>query len=382
MSAKERYNDIINFIEDEVSKGIPEAARDISLRTVQKKGCGMSEALISSVIEFMSNEPIIPYIKSRQLAHAYKHLIDDTSDGIIGAVAFTKLNDQSAFTKAFKRQFNITPGEAQIKRDGSLFVPPQTWEYVSKNHDATNQHADDGEGNTVKEEIKFGVLQKQLEKAAEAVNLQAMYAFNDTQSEAAFMLAENYNAAMRDAFEFIDDFTLYTNFELIEDSEGLRKRINQSHQMIYTYFNFSLSVNESIELLKSLAGQGVTDITSEDPELLCFYFKTGTETTTDYSEIKELYRLYSEAHRDFDFEDFFGAVELGCPPDEVLFHLANERINPTFDIDREEREAREYEMIEASFAEETDYANIERFDRDLDTDNLEYEKDIFGDIIF
>ena len=381
MNTKEKYDEIIDLIENRVAEGIGVKPGELADQVAREKGKGDTLRDLSTVIRFMTGDQLIPYIKKRQMMKAYEVIIDENNSGSIDtAIAYTGLGDHPAFARAFRRQFDMTPSEAKTSKDKTLITPPQTWSVISADYSYQKSYFEEEEEENMAEILKFGVDKEKFAKITEALDLQEVYSFSDAQSEAAFSLADMYNLGMRETFEFVDDYTMQfcTDDEgkPSESWSGLQKLMLAAHPLIYTYFTFHLSINESLNLIEDLAANGVHDITKESVDFLNVYL--GSDFTEySYKALKHCFNYYIKntigAYDYSDFESFMINVSLLNGDLEAALSIyddydGGDGVNDTGSHDYEA-----YRQFEKWAAEETDYASHERHDTEPDIDNLAYE---------
>lgn len=344
MNPKAKYDGAIEFIETVICEGVSTKAGEIADRVVREKGQGISSRDMSAIIGFMTGDMLIPYVKSRQLVYAYKTLVEDGDAN--AAIAYTGLGDQPTFIKAFRRQFDMTPLEAIKKKDSSLVTPPKTWSVISDSNENIGIYQDEEDDKSVEEDLKFGIASSKLDLIKEALDLQAVYGFDNDKSEAAFNVAEKYSISMRKAFEFVDDF--YMHFESY-DNTPTAKDVEKSDALIYTYLTFDMmSVNQSAELILELSFHGVNDITLESKELVKAYLNY---SEFSYSDLKEYYQYYINedvASGGITLDEFIVRINLGfdlegaADPDPYVVTAGDLAEEPVISIWAEEEEESRY----------------------------------------
>lgn len=199
MNVKDKFNNMMLFIEDEVNKKYPRRTKYIADIVQNQEFYSPRE--INAIFKYLTEKTLLEYIRERKLMAAYSELINSENweDGIQDAISRSDSNDQSTLIKRFRESFNMTPKEAYEKKDISLIKPVSTWDYISS--------ADiDSEVEKSKQEstpLKFGLSQIAYKKATEAAEWQSFYSMSDEESEIAFSIAEKLNINMRLAFDFI-----------------------------------------------------------------------------------------------------------------------------------------------------------------------------------
>lgn len=199
MNVKDKFNNMMLFIEDEVNKKYPRRTKYIADIVQNQEFYSPRE--INAIFKYLTEKTLLEYIRERKLMAAYSELINSENweDGLQDAISRSDSNDQSTLIKRFRESFNMTPKEAYEQKDTSLIKPVSTWDYISS--------ADiDSEVEKSKQEatpLKFGLSQIAYKKATEAAEWQSFYSMSDEESEIAFSIAEKLNINMRLAFDFI-----------------------------------------------------------------------------------------------------------------------------------------------------------------------------------
>lgn len=115
MNKREVFNSWIQKIEeiskrgDDISSG--ELAKSIA------KEVGYDVKVLNSIISFMTGETLAEYIKSRKLNAACKYLTGNKNAEISRAVEISGYDNQSSFSKRFKKEYGITPNEAKARKE-------------------------------------------------------------------------------------------------------------------------------------------------------------------------------------------------------------------------------------------------------------------------
>ncbi len=110
MNAKDRYDGIIEGIEEAVQNYSDYPAREIAGDEAENLGLAPRE--FSAIMQFFTGSTAIDYIRRRKLMAAYKYLITDKSPDIQTAISYTDYDNQSSFTTAFRKIFDLPPGGA------------------------------------------------------------------------------------------------------------------------------------------------------------------------------------------------------------------------------------------------------------------------------
>ena len=135
MTAKERYDEIIQKIEEMVTVQRLQA-KDIAEEIAWNQG--MTYRDLATVLGFLTGEQLINYIRSRKYQAAYKFLSEAKARKLKMSIAISKaldiadMKEQSSLNKVFKKLFGVTPGEAFYMQDASRMLPPKSWAEISK----------------------------------------------------------------------------------------------------------------------------------------------------------------------------------------------------------------------------------------------------------
>ena len=85
-----------------------------------------------TVFKYLTGNTLRAYINDRRMMASYKFLISGKTRNIERALEIAGYGDQPGYTKAFKKRFGLSPGEAFKKKDISLYEEPMSWELLSR----------------------------------------------------------------------------------------------------------------------------------------------------------------------------------------------------------------------------------------------------------
>lgn len=386
MTAEEKYNAIIETIENSVSDEdnldspakIAEAASANSGTTVRDLG---------SIFNFLTGQSLISYIKERQMMQACREIIESPSYSCTMAMFWTSLGDQPTFIKAFKRCFGITPTEAFKQKDSSLLRPPLTWDRLS----LPKALAENAEEDAMPQEKIFGLDAEHYRAAMEATDYQMLYGFSQAQSEAAFALYEyfkNQDVKLKDCFEFVDDFSDYcfVSEENTQDKQDIgwfrelvmSKKADFVH-MLNTGMNYV-----GVQELKQEFEHMKLDLDTMDWVYLDFYL----DGRVDHIRFPQIYRFAQEHEDEVNDMERFLEDCLSYGPEAALeldqtFGDVNELYRMA-DLALEElAEEAKHAGVPEAYADYEEEPGIRRIIRsDWDTDNMAYELDDLDDGYF
>ncbi len=387
MNAAEKFKVTIDFIEELIQD---EEKRSSDIGEIVAKKNGRSPRDMSTIFGYLTDMAPSDYITQRKLNAAYVDLVVN-GNGIAHAVGIAGYNDQSAFSKAFKRQFDMTPREAQKRKDLTLITPPITWDDLSGGRTSETNVTEEkpGVGNLI-----FGVSEVSFEKIEKVLELEAFYGFKRMFSKYAFKLSESSGKSLEDCFsyaeslrEFCGDFDKGFEDNLSPDERLQECGDDKNYQELF--FSRGISVEMSWYLLEcQLINK--EEIMSCDPKAIVYYpgFEEGVEISFSY--FVRAYNYYVE-HFDIDrteesFERYLDYITAGYPIEvsfDIIFGSAATEdaittgsiFESVDDMDLDLAEEERYLAIEREAEEESRWYGI-RLDEDLyyDSENEAYDQ--------
>lgn len=124
MKIVERFNSMINMIENAVFSEKSLKATEIKMETAQY--CGLSLRDLNTVFTYLTDSSLLEYIKGRQIMAAYSVIISMKQFDIEKAIDISGYDNQSSFGKRFKEVFGMSPKSAFRKKDKTKLVGPLT----------------------------------------------------------------------------------------------------------------------------------------------------------------------------------------------------------------------------------------------------------------
>ncbi len=371
MNAKDRYNRIVDAIENAIREG--DCAKPGDIAGLVSRTAGHSLRDLASVFSFMTDQPLIQYIRTRQMMAAYQSLLGSKELDIDRAIAFTGLGDQSAFNKAFRKCFGVTPGQAFKEREEKLYEPAMTWEIISDSQ-AQAESAEEAEPMNAK--TQFGVEMGVFAKITEAMDYQAMYGFTPVQGNAAFELAEKIKFPLKECFAFVDNFCIHYLTDddgkiEIKDEDSFKNHVLRSSALAEFCIHFDLSIEEGLALMTEIAEAGVSP-SKVSHDIVAIYL----EGQMDFPHFWHAYNWGLEhgvSHGEMD--DFLLAASSSKILEEALSRIDYSDVDTygeMLSIAHDEEEQRCSTGHELEF-QETDFSNYERFDENYDIDNMGYD---------
>ena len=300
---------------------------------------------------------------------AYKLLVEQKKFDIEPAICISGLGNQSSFSKRFKQLFNMSPKEAHIKKDKTIYVPPLTWDSLSS--ESTNK-------TLVQEEEKrehvFGVSKEQYDLIVEYQECQALFDFDDVQSEVAYRFIETSNLPVKVAFEITnkisEEYYYYGTQEKPMSVEDLETFMPDKDEVILLYENATQDVNVILDLINDSEGQ-LFDVAVT---YISWYFESYSNNW-DFGEYLGLVKDFVKYNGD-DLDEYFEYIECGYSPEGAAFFskdheddLNDNRLEVTRNWIRENRD----DHLERLVKEETEY--YDDVVEDYDPDNPYYSDD-------
>lgn len=231
MNARDRYNHLINSIEEQAKKKYKNA--DNIVLSMQKSFCYDVRDL-NAIFRFMTGETILEYVKKRKLMASYEVLIRQHTFKIEDAIVVSGYDNQNSFTKKFSSEFGMPPKEAQKKKDRSLYIPAKTWEEISCN---SNRHDGIEERLPMKQKTKFGISQSNYQQAMKIIELESIYKFNKMYTELANTLYEELEIPVEDVFGFVESIRMFCG-EYACDLEALAKSNERAIEEYCAFKNY------------------------------------------------------------------------------------------------------------------------------------------------
>ncbi len=383
MTAKERYNSLIEEIESTVTCG-GLSASEIAVR-ISRKFVPMIGDL-GEIMRFLSGETLVEYIRKRQYNAVYEYIVTATTLDLQKACFIPNLQEQSSLNRAFKRYYGITPTDAFTSKDFSKICPPKTWEVISQEKvapEAAKSPLDDSDKI-------FGIDRSVYERITAINNLKTIYGLNGKVCDIAVRFSDEYGVDLEDAFAYIE--ALRNEQEItIEDKgcslDGVSAEMLASDwlwnqaidpSIIYCHFQCNISVSDAIWVVGELRDLGLSAIPELSPRFIisfcagipihsgilrkaCDYFDDNADTSYTDEDFAEFIDLILS---DYPIETAFERMVYEKACDEAF-----DELNCASDFTEDNSRADEYMEFEAWAEQECGY-HLPRFNKDYDPDNL------------
>lgn len=244
MTPKEKYNTIINCIEEMV-QGTPDEKTNFRYYHSDMDICNTAfnngHVLLdmrgrNTLFQFLTGMTVLEYIDERRMMAAYRHLVNRETWAISEELEIAQVTTQQAFNKKFAKFFpGVRPTEAFKTKDTGRILPARTWEYISNE---SREYFANMEEEPAKQNTKFGISRDQYLKLQVAQDLQAFYGLSDCESDLAFDLSETNGYDMAATFEYVykyvrDCITWNENRDSVDQKIG---KILGNEYVMYLYF--------------------------------------------------------------------------------------------------------------------------------------------------
>lgn len=391
MNVAEKFNKTIRAIEEYSSS--PMTAPEIAAAVASESG--YPPRVLSDVFNYLSETPLISYIKMRKLTASYLSLASGNCD-ICTAVGIAAYSDQPSFTKAFKSLFGITPGDVLKKKSRIADIPqPLFWETLS-GISASELLSAEGDVEEVETKI-FGVAESTFQKLSRAIELESLYGFSSMFSNYAFELSERLDRPLEDCFQYVDslreyggDYSTGYSDEMTPEDRLREDGDNKDYQTVF--FARGISVSFISELMSTF-GATVDQLLRCDEMMLKQFPGFENTFSMSFSYYIQAYEYYSEhfpiVHRYDDwaqteegfFYDYITEIMAGVPI-EIAFSEISDSIAIAEALEEEATTLEQYrnydlqeeyeEMMRCSYidklAEEEERWSGVRIDDDLEYD--------------
>lgn len=349
MIAQKQFECYISEIEELAEKSECYKPHDIAESIIKRHGIAPRD--LKAVFVFLTGSTLNTYIRERQMMAAYKAIISSEKFNAEIGISITGYSDQSAFIKAFKQRFGMTPKEAFEKKDLSKYLEKLTWDALSK--DAPLFEKTNVEIIPVK--MKFGISEEQYQTIIRAADLQALFDLDDSQSEIAFELAKMLDIDMNKTFEYVAEYCFEGVFYL-----GSKERLSLAEssrfmRTAYIYFNVIPNVCKAQKLIDSIDSFNykISDFSFAFLRMYVEYSNLPIRRIVDWAEdhncdICTFEDIEEEIQKHIDdiVEDnlsYKEALEIFCPDfnailDDVMSDMQQDFDDDYIDIKDEERD--------------------------------------------
>ena len=202
MKLQDKFDDIINLIEQLIAKG----EADIPQAIAKELGCNLR--LLGDAFQFMTDMTLIKYIRQRRLVYALTNKLRKNLS-VEEIAADTMFSDAAAFTKACKNEFSLTPG--QITYEILNEYPPL---HFSRIIDGSNAPQMENDTLTIPNNAVQCVSSEQFADIKRALEISAIYGFDDEEAEFVYRFATECSISVEAAAEFCEEAKIQEEYDL------------------------------------------------------------------------------------------------------------------------------------------------------------------------
>ena len=214
---------------------------------------GYTSRQLSEAFSLITGLPLQLYHRIRKLDYAAEKIIKKEYKSLADLAQEVSYNDQAAFSKAFKKEFGVSPSEADdfnIVTHGKMIIK------ISVDWD------DDFEMRTEKTRTKtmFGISEAKVNEIQEALGLAAFYGMNNNQADIAYSIAEEYDLDIKSSFDFLNDYLELCTWESVKQGVSVTKYLvhsfpekleETSPEYVFMYKKFDMLPTESFDFIES-----------------------------------------------------------------------------------------------------------------------------------
>ena len=331
MTVKEKYNRTIQEIEKRAAD--PHLSNQEIADRIARSNALIFRDMVA-VFKYMTGNTLRGYISERKMMASYLYLIQTKKRDIERALEIAGYSDQSSYSKAFKAQFGITPGEAHQKKDPSLFTAPLTWDLISRENSPSPPAAGENAGGP--EPMRFGITEAQYAKAAEAMELEIFYDFPPLVSQYAFELSGRIGKPLKETFRFVDSFRGYfEHLPEIDETPDLPGPVITQDQALHEYGDsafyqrmfFERNIRaDTIQYFQWVHAATEEELLECDPDMLAAYSETYDMSFRFFMKAWRSYMDYTGGNYDScQFESFLQKLDSWAPIEVALQEIEDER---------------------------------------------------------
>lgn len=383
MNAKERYDKLIEAIEDKASNPFM-SAQEIADFIADEQIMSLRD--INTIMKFLAETSAIKYITRRKIMAAYRYLISSKKPDIQEAVAIAGRGTHSSLNRDFSEIFGLTPTEAIRSKDRALLELPLTWDAISCDRMSRFDAAEEVE--EMDKLSVFGISSEQYAKVMEASDLADLYGLDREKSNLAFELSEELSQPLKDTFRYVNELNEYcAGTETIETADGklvdgdfhMETMVEEAHDasLQFLFFSCGLPLDLALEVADRICVSD-EELVRFDPELIAQYAYTTDMSFSYFFAAYDYYKTHADNSYDEDNLDYY--VELICqglPKEEafaMIIPFGDFDMDDAVPSDEEQEEEWQHTAFDRMADEETAWRN-RRIDIEYDPDNIAYEID-------
>jgi len=299
MNAKDRYDSIINYIEEQAEK-IEIPADVVADKVCKKLGLGYRD--MNSVIQFMAGTTLLDYIRERKLIASYNYLVSGNRFDVRTAYEIAGYESQQGYNKRFAKRFGMSPKKAFKRKALDLCTPASTWSYISCDNSILTDEK--GENAAVDKETVFGLSTEQYELVSEVFELSVKYGFEKVFSQFACAFAEKNCMSLADAFRYTDSLRRSgigvedVDDDVITPEEEL-SIWGYDPYYISMFFEWGYSVSDAFDIEEKLCRED-DEILTLDKKMVADFLSLDECDDIDFDMYESAYNYYNQKIAEID----------------------------------------------------------------------------------
>lgn len=202
MDLQKKYDAIIDHIEQLVGAGVEDIPQELVRKT------GLNSRLLADAFLFIADMTLIKYIRQRRLVHALLDRLENNLS-VEEVAANTVFCDTSAFSKACKSVFNLSPG--QITKELLEQYPPLHFSVVIS--DGYMKPMEKNSLTTQEDHIAM-VSSEQFAEIKDVLEISALYGFDDDEAEWVYRMSKNFDMSIEAAAELCEEVRIEEKYDL------------------------------------------------------------------------------------------------------------------------------------------------------------------------
>lgn len=330
MNFKQRFDDIITYIEDNIKKDKKSIMDGVRKRYSSK---------INFVFEFMTDTSLNEYITRRKLIKILEYK-KDTQCSLEAAVEEFDYSQDSNYMKTFKKIFGTTVKGMTDEMYEYERMPKYTDVLLSRNADEVSEEA-----KMMMEHKVFDLPIPKVKSLKYIFELSDFYGFEEDDADLAYRLSEYLDDDLDDIFRFVFDYREYKAWmkkvHITEDDMNLA----------VIYLRANVTIREAVQIMNDLKKNALIEI--ED------YRKIPVEFWTLYNdsslridiEISELWDKYSQLKkRNYKYNDIVAILNDIAFADDIddaieLYDFDIDMEQISLQYEREQMDALEVDVL-------------------------------------
>lgn len=264
MNFQERYDAIINYIEENLEKKTSEVVKNLSNRLQ------INSRMLGEGFLFVTGLSINEYVRSRRVINSLQYRLD-TGCSIDTAAEMYGFPDQPTLSKACKEALQLSP--SQVTEEMLRDCPPLNLQklLMSGNAEMLIPAKKTAKINA------FGTSWSQFSEIRKYSEMNSLYGLDDEHVEMVYKIHQEYDVDLDDIFEFVEG---------IEVSKEILKTEGHPYtyqELAFLCFGKGLSEGKAEEIIAKMRRDGEKDVLKADKTCLDVFLKNDSVEEYDWS---------------------------------------------------------------------------------------------------